>query len=119
MKLFSCIIFVFLAGCSDVVTDNYQTYDDAKNDRLFIRGWLPDILPVSTFNIHVETELDINRSKGSFTIPVNDISSFTSHLQKLSDGKYSHKHDENKWIFTINHKTGIITYKFSSSHSIQ
>ena len=117
MKLITFIIVLLCISCSDVVTDHYLTHQDAKNDRLFIRGWLPDILPITSTNIKTENELDLNSSKGSFNIPVNDIPSFISILQKKSEQTYIYEHGKSKWVFTINHELGHVVYSLAKSHS--
>lgn len=37
------LLVVFLAGCSDSVTERYATIEDARKAGLFQRGWLPDV----------------------------------------------------------------------------
>ena len=66
-KTLFCIAILssLTVGC-DVVTSNYETMQDARNDRLFERGWLPDILPDSTTSIRTSNDLDINTSVGEF-----------------------------------------------------
>jgi hypothetical protein len=46
---YAFIIFlgVMLVGCSDVVTAQYATVDDARAQGAFERGWLPPVLPAS------------------------------------------------------------------------
>ncbi|MDR6674576.1 hypothetical protein [Xanthomonas sp. 1678] len=39
---------------------------DARADRLFERGWLPDVLPTSTVRIRTSNNLDLNTSVGEF-----------------------------------------------------
>ncbi len=51
---------------SDVVESSYPTLDSARRDRLFDRGWLPEIIPPSTSRISVSSNLDLNTSWGSF-----------------------------------------------------
>lgn len=56
-----------LSGCPlDTVTDHYASLADARADRLFERGWLPDILPASTVRIRTSNNLDISTSTGEF-----------------------------------------------------
>jgi len=39
---------------------------DARADRLFERGWLPDVLPPSTVRIRTSNNLDLSTSVGAF-----------------------------------------------------
>jgi hypothetical protein len=59
------------AGC-DTVRDHYDTLEEARADRLFERGWLPDVLPDSAVDIHTANDLDIGRSRGRFDYRVGD-----------------------------------------------
>ena len=64
----------------DTVTDHYRTLEEARNDRLFERGWLPDILPQSTVNIVTSNDVDIGQSVGSFSFSVEDGRKFFARL---------------------------------------
>ena len=82
------IAFLFasltLTGCgylTDTVTDNYATLADARADRLFERGWLPDILPETATNIRTSNNLDINVSVGEFEFESVDAAAFYAKLQ--------------------------------------
>ena len=66
-----------LSGCSDVVTRTYATLDDARRDRLFERGWLPDILPPSAREIRVSSNVDVNTAKGEFSLDPEHFAVFT------------------------------------------
>jgi hypothetical protein len=68
---------------SDVVTSRYETLSDAHADELFSRGWLPDVLPASAFNIRTTNDLDLNVSDGEFSFSPSDSSKL---FQKLHSG---------------------------------
>lgn len=108
---------VTLSGCSDVVTSHYETYLDAIEDDLFMRGWLPEILPQSTTNIKTSNNIDLNTSRGYFNLKNTDIAKFKSWLIQMPDGKYSYSNEnvENgpTWWFDINTETGHVTYEMS------
>ena len=111
------LLGIFLSGCGDVVTSSYATYQDAKRDELFRRGWLPDILPQTTMNICTTNNLDLNSSSGSFEMPKSDISMFKSQLTRMPDGKYAYSYGEiakdPTWVFAIDYRKGNVTYVFS------
>lgn len=71
-----------LASC-DTVEASYETLAQARQDNLFSRGWLPDVLPTSTRNLHVRTDLDLNSASGSFTFDSSDAESFFRMLKPI------------------------------------
>ncbi len=72
-KLLALLSLIFLAACtSDVVESNYATLAEARADQLFGRGWLPDVLPASAFNIRTSNNLDLNQSEGEFSFRPDD-----------------------------------------------
>lgn len=80
MKKFVWLIAFLIVGCSDVMDNYYPTYQDALENKLFTRGWLPNILPESTKKIEVSNDLDLNTSVGRFVIDKQDRDAFISQL---------------------------------------
>ena len=68
----------------DVITSNYPTLKEARADRLFERGWLPDILPASARDIRTTNNADINTSAGEFRFAAADYPVFASRLRSFS-----------------------------------
>ena len=117
-QLFAALVALILCAC-DTVTDHYGTLEEARKDRLFERGWLPDILPVTSVDIVTSNELDLNYSIGSFDFAVEDGPKFFAQLEKGPPsttkfknwseivGKYpletysqwSYKNDRGNWAF--------------------
>lgn len=62
------LVAITLFGCRDTVTDNYATLAAARADRLFERGWLPDVLPPSAHSIITSNDVDLNISTGRFSL---------------------------------------------------
>ena len=89
-----------LSSCSDVVTRTYATLDDARRDRLFERGWLPDILPPSARQIRVSSNLDVNTADGEFSFDPEHFAVFTARLRARKDGSFEFSVDRNTWVFT-------------------
>jgi len=56
----------------DVVESSYSSLQLAREDRVFDRGWLPDILPPSSSKITTSNNLDLNTSQGSFELTPNE-----------------------------------------------
>lgn len=104
MKIVIKIFMIsLLCACSDIVSSNYATYEQAREDELFLRGWLPEILPVTATNISIRNNLDLNASTGHFEFPAEDISNFLSNLNKLSINSYRYQASEHGqiWVFTV------------------
>ena len=121
---------LLLGGCSDVVTSHYETYDDAAKDQLFGRGWLPEFIPSSSFNITTRNNLDINTSEGEFSFPPIATEPFVSRLRPYSGRKspyvkfekelikrkaqgytlYELTRDNYVWVFSLNREKGHVYY---------
>ncbi len=100
-----------IVGCSEDITTEYSTYAEAKNDNLFERGWLPDILPKSTVNIEVTNRLDQNTSVGGFFIEKSAIELFLDKVEQTENvNEYRFIRDNNQWVFTVN-SDGRVTYR--------
>ena len=100
-SLIVCIAALLsLTSCSDVVTRTYATLDDARRDRLFKRGWLPDILPPSARQIRVSSDLDVNTADGEFSLDPEHFSVFTERLRPRKDGSFEFSGERNTWVFT-------------------
>jgi len=104
-----------LASCSEVVSSQYASYQKAQEDKLFERGWLPDILPLTTLDIEVNNDLDLNESAGRFIIPEHDLNEFTQYLVSSNqDGEYSFRDDSGVWTFNVEPK-GEVSYRYYSN----
>ena len=64
---------------NDIVTSEYATLEAARADHLFGRGWLPDILPLSAYDIRTSNNLDIDTSEGEFSFDPSEYKVFVSH----------------------------------------
>jgi hypothetical protein len=71
---------LLLAGC-DVVREQHDTLADARKERLFERGWLPDVLPASATDIRSANDLDRNTSIASFDYVVGDDAPMLATMQ--------------------------------------
>ncbi len=117
MKARFLLLLLVLAGCSDIVQSHYDNYQQAQADPLFERGWLPDVLPVSTTQIEVANDLDSNTSQGSFVIAEKEMAQFLSQLQPLETAnQYRFESDNSVWIFTLE-EAGKVRYQLSEYHS--
>ena len=67
----------------DTVEHHYPTITDAHSDRLFDKGWLPPIIPASSYNITTHNNLDLNTSVGDFSFQKEDLPLFLTSLLPL------------------------------------
>lgn len=58
-----------IAACSDVQTTRYDTVVDARQDCLFERGWIPDVLPASAVSIIETHNIDTNERCAQASVP--------------------------------------------------
>ncbi|HDY7728704.1 TPA: hypothetical protein RQJ95_001530 [Vibrio vulnificus] len=118
MKVRFLLLLLVLTGCSDIVQIHYENYQQAQADQLFERGWLPDVLPVSTTQIEVANDLDNNTSQGSFVIAEKEMAQFLSQLQPLETAnQYRFESDNSVWIFTLGEQ-GHASYLLTSNDDI-
>lgn len=119
LKWILLIGFLLLLGCDEVVTRRYATRSAAKEDALFEKGWLPEIIPSSSRQIIVSNDLDTNTSKGEFYFDRSELPSFLAMLSEhqknitsLDDATeryrnsgyipYTYDAAGSRWIFFIN-----------------
>ncbi|UXA00110.1 hypothetical protein [Vibrio splendidus] len=104
-----------MSGCSEVVSDEYSTYAQAKQEHLFDRGWLPEILPKSTVKIEVNNDLDANTSEGSFIINEPELSEFIAKLKPIkSTNQFGFVDGEHVWVFKVGDDS-LISYTLSKN----
>jgi hypothetical protein len=100
---------LLLFGC-DVVTSRYATLDDARRDRLFERGWLPDILPPSTRDIRVSNNVDVNTSEGEFSFDPAEFPAFADQLQVVGKETFQFSSGQHSWKFSCHTSRGFCRY---------
>ena len=66
---------------ADTVEREYATLAEARQDGLFDRGWLPDILPPSARDIRTNNNLDHNTSTGEFSFDPKDAPALIARLK--------------------------------------
>ena len=73
-----------VAGCTDTFTERYSSLEAARRDRIFERGWLPDVLPRSSYSLRVSGDVDINTAKGEFSFHGAEFDGLVARLQPVS-----------------------------------
>ena len=106
------LIVALGAGCSDMVTNHYSTLAEAREDRIFERGWLPELLPTSTYNIRTTNNLDLSTSNGEFFMSPADVPIFISSLNATpSDTPVIYASKGYVWKFQCNQQSGHCVYQ--------
>ena len=116
----------------DTVRLQYPTLQAAREDHLFDKGWLPDVLPPSTTDIRVANNLDLNNSAGEFHFDPRD---YPALLDKTApyhrgttggaDGDWFAKtdgepdmrvveSDGSRWLFLCVPEKGVCSYEMAS-----
>ena len=66
-----------LVGCPlDVVVTHYGSVESAREEHLFDKGWLPDILPASAHAIRTANDVELSTSRGRFEYSDTDAAPF-------------------------------------------
>jgi len=78
------VIFIILLVSSNIETDKnyYSTYSDAKDDRLFRRGWIPSFIPINSKEITEVHEIDSNEVCAKFSIPNYEVDNFLKTIKR-------------------------------------
>ena len=126
------LLIAFLDQCDQVVRSDYKSFSEAKDNDLFVRGWLPEThFPKSARDIRVNNDLDANISWGEFYFDTNEYSFFVSQLEphvevkssplrgwaekvrsKLKEGFMilEHKDPSSTWVFFCKEQMGYCQY---------
>ena len=109
-------------GRIEAVRKNYASLAEAKADRLFERGWLPDVLPPSARDIQTSNNLDLNTSEGRFSYLASEYPIFAARTrpaaasrlasEKLSKGFTVRElsESESTWLFFCKPELGYCEY---------
>jgi hypothetical protein len=73
---------VMLVVLDDNMSVHYATSAEARADDAFGRGWLPEVLPDSAFDIAERHNLDTSTGHGTFRFAARDVEAFRARLQQ-------------------------------------
>jgi hypothetical protein len=76
----TALISLALSGCLEK-SDEYDTIEEARKNHLFEKGWLPDLLPASTYDLKVVTAVEIPAGHGKFRFDPKEYHDFAAKLE--------------------------------------
>ena len=110
-------------GNSDEVSVKYATLKEAQID--VDRGWIPPVLPPSTYSIEDSHNLDVNVGEGAFKFNPTEYSSFITkltvtnqislkgeaELRKRGFKFFTYSEKETIWPFALHPDAGVGKYR--------
>jgi hypothetical protein len=124
---FLVLAAMLVSGCGDTVERRYDTRVEAEADQLFQRGWLPELIPQSSYDIRIENDLDINVSEGEFSFFPGQAKNFTNLLVQMDASELSgtdaarfialgysahaYRDESSWWMFFVNSEKGHCEYR--------
>lgn len=129
------IVTLLFVGCQNTIVQHYATLVEARQDRLFERGWLPDILTSTTTQLRIKNDLGLNTSEGEFTFsiaqwpafkenlaadarPDASLSNGSNHLESTNSAGYSpwrYQNNDSIWVFFCKPEAGHCTYQMGKA----
>lgn len=86
-KLIILSLCLLLFSCGDVEDGYYKTLDDAKRSGDYEKGWLPPILPDSSYEIYERHDLDTNAVWIRFRVNKKGISELAAQLEEIQSNE--------------------------------
>lgn len=92
-------MFLGYLSVSETHKKLYSNKQDVLKDNAIKRGWIPDILPDSAYNINEVHNIDTNKVEGSFHYLEKDEKNLLNAIRKNSNFKFEVDKDKNKVLF--------------------
>ena len=75
-----------LLGCSEHESNNYRSYNEARESGNIERGWIPKFIPKSAYDIREQHKVDVANIDVEFKFDPGDIDTFdgSCSLQKAN-----------------------------------
>lgn len=87
MRAGKILIFILLPlviiACSETQEAFYKNLDDAKKHDAIEKGWIPNILPRSSYEIYERHDLDTNTAWLRFKFDKNDINELIAQIEEV------------------------------------
>jgi len=85
VALFTILIFLLInQNFEDMQISKYKSLEEVKNNKAIQGGWIPAILPDSSYDIVESHDLDTNTIFGSFKYKEEDEETFIQNLTDLN-----------------------------------
>ena len=101
------ILLILMSSCNDSQTNRYKSKKNAIKDGAIQRGWIPEIIPNSSFNIVETHDLDSNDVDGSLEYKEIDEERLIKVLSKAMRWK--------TFKFTLDKKRNLLHFKIKSN----
>jgi len=106
--IFGLLLLVWFVF-SDTQTNRYTDINDVKRDKAIIRGWIPEIIPISAYEIEETHNLDINTVFGTFRYKEKDEKNFLKSLTLFSDDNRTMKW--NDFLFKVDKEKNYVKFE--------
>jgi hypothetical protein len=98
VSILAAALMLWVSGCRDDDTRSYATLDDARLDGVLDSDGLPDILPVSSYNIRFRTDETLDRVEGEFSFDPADFPSFAVQFESCYQ-PFEYSTGSQTWLF--------------------
>jgi len=103
-SILSVILIFLLVINMDIDRNTYNTMEEVLEDKAINRGWIPTIIPASSYDIREVHNIDTNHIDGSFYYHEKDEMTF---LEQFNE----HNLTWNGFIFTIDRDNNFVRFK--------
>jgi hypothetical protein len=94
LSAFACMsIFIFI-GCSENVSNYFESYKEAKDSGIISRGWIPEFIPRSSYEIKEHHKVDVPYINVEFKFDREDIDVFKSACILQDENTYMCRNTE-------------------------
>ena len=110
-------ILIVLASCSDIFKKYYSDYNELFNSGDLKKGWIPDFIPVSAYDIYEKHNLDTNEIWLNFRFKKKDFNNIVDQMQQTDSIAQSKIKTIINKNFQIN-ESDLLYYKYSKGEFV-
>ena len=100
--ILSIILFLIYLDFSEIEKNFYNNKQDVLKDNAILRGWIPEVLPNSAYNISEIHDIDTNNVEGNFQYFEKDEKNLLNDIRKnskKSNFEFKVDKEKNKVLF--------------------